>query len=203
MIVTSAEDLSQWIERFQRERRTLPPVELLKAEHHVIHVVLCAMEKVSAQLAAGRSVGRDFWHRVVDFVQNFIDGCHHQKEEEVLFPLLLGRARSERVGPIVAMKHEHVEGRALKDSLCHAANGSDPDKLCAAAETYILLLREHMAAEEQGLFEMDRRITAGRAERMRNEFRRVDRETLGAGGYDGYLELAREICRQAEREPEV
>lgn len=198
MIVAGAEDLTHWMEQFQRERTTLPPVELLKGEHHIIRGVLDAMERVSTRLATEQSVGGDFWHQVVDFVENFVDRCHHRKEEEVLFPLLLGRARSERVGPIVAMKHEHIEGRELKNALCHAANGSDPKKLCAAARTYIQLLREHMTTEEQGPFEMDRRITARRAERMRDEFRRVEREILGESGYDRYLELAREICRQAD-----
>lgn len=203
MIVAGAKELSQWIERFLRNRETLPPVDLLKGEHYVIQAVLTAMETVcggpSAGRSAGRSAGGDFWHRAVDFIQNFIDRCHHQKEEEVLFPLLLGRARSERVGPIVAMKHEHVEGRALKEALCDAAGGSDPARLCAAAATYIGLLRDHMASEEQGAFEMDRKITASRAQRMLEEFVRVERETLGEGGYDRYLELALEICRQAEK----
>jgi hemerythrin-like domain-containing protein len=200
MIVAGAEELSQWIERFLKERETLPPVDLLKGEHHVIQAVLDAMETICAGPAGSRWVGGDFWHQAVDFIESFVDRCHHQKEEEVLFPLLLGRTRSERVGPIVAMKHEHVEGRVLKEALRHAADGSDAERLCAAAAGYIRLLREHMASEEQGAFEMDRRITARRAQRMRDEFGRVERETLGEGGYERYLQLAQEICRQAERE---
>jgi hemerythrin-like domain-containing protein len=200
MIVAGAKELSQWMERFRENRPQLAPADLLKGEHHVIHAVLDALEQVSAEVAAGRPVDADFWRRVVDFVENFVDRCHHQKEEQVLFPLLLGRARSERVGPIVALKHEHVEGRALKDSLCHAANGHDPKALVQAAETYIRLLREHMASEEQGPFEMDRKITDRRQARMRDEFARVEEETLGVGGYDRYLDLAEEICRQADSE---
>lgn len=198
MTVTGSEELSQWIERLRSNRRSLQPVELLKGEHCIIRGVLDALEKVSERVAADQPVDKEFWHRVVDFVENFIDRCHHQKEEVVLFPLLLGRARSERVGPIVAMKHEHVEGRELKNRLCHAADGSDPGKLVAAAATYIRLLRDHMAAEEQGAFEMDRRIRPRQAERMHAEFARVEGETLGDGGYDRYLELAQEICRDAE-----
>lgn len=203
VIVAEPEELSQWIERFRSERQTLPPLEVLLGEHHIIGAVLDAMERASARLAGGDSGAGEFWHRAVDFVENFIDGCHHQKEEEVLFPLLLGRARSERVGPIVALKHEHVEGRELKDALCKAADGSDPEKLLAAAATYIRLLREHMKAEEQGPFEQDRRISARHARRMRDEFARLERETLGAGGYDRYLDLALEICRESGTESDA
>lgn len=196
--MAGAEELSHWIERSRRDRSGLAPVELLKGEHHVIRAVLDALERVSAGLVKGRPVDGEYWHRVVDFVENFVDRCHHQKEEEVLFPLLLGAARSERVGPIVALKHEHVEGRVLKESLRDAANGRDPEQLVAAAATYIRLLREHMASEEQGPFELDRRIPAGQAQRMGEEFERVERQTLGVGGYDRYLELAAGICREAE-----
>ncbi len=194
------EELSQWIDRLRRERQTLPPLELLLAEHHVIRAVLDAMERMAARPAGGCSMAGGFWHRAVDFVEHYIDACHHQKEEEVLFPLLLGWARSERVGPIVTLKHEHVEGRELKNSLCHAANANDPEKLLSTAATYIRLLREHMAAEEQGPFEVDRRISPRQAQRMRDEFARVEGEILGPGGYDRYLDMALELWRASRFE---
>jgi hemerythrin-like domain-containing protein len=201
LTVAETENVSQRIERYQRVRKTLQPVDLLVAEHRIIQAVLDAMETESARLSAGRPLRHEFWHRVADFVENFADRCHHHNAEDVLFSHMLGRARSERVGAIVSMKHEHVEGRALKDCLCIAANGSDASALRKAAGTYSLLLRQHMAAEEHGLFVTARALASRRAERMRREFRRVEQETLGAGGYDRYLDLAKEICREAEEAP--
>ena len=58
------------------------PTDVLKAEHRVIERVLDAAETMIDQ----PEIDRDFFEKAMDFFRNFADGCHHAKEEDLLFP---------------------------------------------------------------------------------------------------------------------
>ncbi len=48
-----------------------------------------------------------------DFIRNFVDTCHHTKEEKHLCPMLESRGMSHDSGPIAVMLLEHTEGRRM------------------------------------------------------------------------------------------
>src|SRR3989337_556391 len=84
------------------------PTEVLGDEHRVIERVLAAVEKL---LAAAPAPSLSHWKKVLDFISNFADQCHHLKEEKLLFPAMEAQGIPRDGGPIGGMLMEHGAGR--------------------------------------------------------------------------------------------
>lgn len=100
----------------------------------------------------------------LDFLDNFADACHHAKEEVLLFPAMNERGLPREAGPVAVMLSEHSRGRAqlamIQDHLADAKAGSTGAVAVVRRNLadYIWLLREHIAKEDQVLFQIARNI---------------------------------------------
>jgi len=59
--------------------------DILMSEHQVILRMITALEKATDLLEDGRAVPPEIFIEASDFIKGFADGCHHKKEEGVLF----------------------------------------------------------------------------------------------------------------------
>ena len=177
--------------------------DVLKAEHRVIERVLTALETAAKRLDAGQPISPTFFLQAADFIKGFADGCHHRKEEGVLFPAMQGAGLPGDTGPIAVMLEEHEEGRAFVASMRAAANrlqagdsGAARD-VAQAALGYASLLRHHIAKEDNVLFPMADQVLRGPAQsRLAEEIDRVEQEETGQGVHERYLALADALERQ-------
>ena len=87
------------------------PTEVLSQEHRAIENMLGALEEQIRAAPAGQPFPRRFFDEALDFFRNFADGCHHAKEENLLFPRMKERGVPENGGPIGVMLAEHEQGR--------------------------------------------------------------------------------------------
>jgi len=136
------------------------PTEVLSQEHRLIEAKLAALEVEIRAVEAGGEFRREFYEEALDFFRHFADGCHHAKEENLLFPLLRERGMPPNGGPIAVMLAEHDEGRAylkaVRDQLDAAAAGSHAarEEVWRHLGAYIQLLRHHINKEDNVLFRM-------------------------------------------------
>lgn len=171
------------------------PTSILMGEHRVIERVLTGMER----MVVNGVVDAEFLGKAVDFVRNFADGCHHLKEEDVLFPALEKAGIPRDGGPIGCMLDEHEQGRALirlmSDNMESAASGDE--KACAvvfdAVGAFVGLLRQHIEKEDSVLFVMaDRVLDEGQQASLLEEFDQVEQgENLQK--HERYVALADEL----------
>ena len=133
---------------------------ILKEEHNVIELVLTMLESVVAGVRQGESVPAEFARWSIGFFRQFADGCHHHKEEEALFPLLISRGLPKEGGPVGVMLAEHEQGRRLIREMETATeeNPVNAQRFVAAAEQYAALLRQHIWKENNVLFPMADRL---------------------------------------------
>jgi hemerythrin-like domain-containing protein len=142
------------------------PTDLLSQEHRAIESKLNLLEQELRAAVSGAPLNRAFFDETLDFFRNFADGCHHAKEENLLFPLLTERGMPADGGPIAVMLAEHDAGRAylraVRDNLDAAVGGSKGarEQVCANAEAYIELLRHHIYKEDNILFRMAKSLLA-------------------------------------------
>ena len=87
--------------------------EILMSEHRVIERVIQAMETAATYLQLGGDVRPGFFIEAADFIKHFADGCHHKKEEGVLFTALAENSLPVNGGPVGVMLSEHEQGRAF------------------------------------------------------------------------------------------
>ena len=180
--------------------------EILRNEHRIIERVVASLERAAGRLGAGEPVSARVFILTADFIQGFADGCHHRKEEGVLFPALEAAGIPREGGPIGVMLAEHEQGRHLARGMRSAAErlaSGDKDASKAVVDNalrYVALLRGHIAKEDNILFPMADRIIAGLAQAEVSEaFNRVEQEETGQGVHERFLALVDTIENEAAR----
>jgi len=140
------------------------PTDILSQEHRAIESMLDALEAQIRQAKSGDPFPRLFFDEALDFFRNFADGCHHAKEENLLFPRMRERGVPQYGGPIGVMLAEHDQGRGyLKTIREHldSAEAGDPEACNAVygnSAAYIEMLRNHIHKEDRILFRMAKMV---------------------------------------------
>ena len=179
-------------------------IDILMDEHRTIERVLDALERAAARLERDGAVRPGFFLDAVTFVAGFADGCHHHKEEGVLFPAMIESGMPPNGGPIAVMLQEHEEGRqyarAIRDAASRLDGGDAAARrpLVAAVRGYVALLRDHIVKEDDVLFPMaGQLLPPARRQRLAADFERVDAEGTKEHTPDWYRALADALSREA------
>lgn len=171
------------------------PTEILSSEHRVIEQVLDCLEALAGR---ARDEGRLDVERagiVLEILRTFADRCHHGKEEERLFPMLVARGMSTHLGPIAVMLDDHRSGREHIGRMAEACAKADTARFVPAAEGYVALLRDHIAKEDGVLFPMaESMLDEAAREVLLESFRSFEHHDLGAGTHERMLRLADELA---------
>jgi hemerythrin-like domain-containing protein len=178
--------------------------DILIAEHRIIERVLSALETQARRLQAGTPVRPGFFLDATSFFRNFIDGCHHRKEEESFFIAMMDAGLSNQTGPIASILAEHEQGRESTRAMEKAARAlaggqsSARDDLTRTTLEYVALLRQHIRRENNLLFKMaEQLIPPARQKELSVEIERIEREETGAGLHEKYLRLADALEKEA------
>ncbi len=154
----------------------------LRDEHRLILEVVGVLERILDAAAgpgrgeagggdpeAARDPDLESLRACVEFFRLFTDACHHGKEEDILFPELVGHGMPRDQGPIAVMLHEHRIGRGLVRRMARAieraSEGDAPAvaELDAAGREYVALIRGHILKEDDILFELADGLVTGPA----------------------------------------
>jgi hemerythrin-like domain-containing protein len=176
----------------------------LMEEHRVIERVLSGLEAAVASLSSGLPVRAGFFLDSADFIEGFADGCHHKKEEGVLFPAMESAGIARQGGPIGVMLSEHEEGRRLTRAMREAAQRlgagetQAKDALISNAQSYVSLLRQHITKEDRILFPMAEQVLNDtRQAEVSSAFEHIGHEETSSGVYGKYLAVAQALDEES------
>ena len=179
--------------------------EILIQEHTVIMPVLSAMERTIVSIPGGK-VHPGFFLEVTDFLKNFVDGCHHSKEEGILFKAMEASGVPVQGRLLGVMLAEHEKGRAYVRAMRAAAekwqagDSTAVQELIANARGYMVLLRMHIYKENTLLFPLaNRAIPSERQPEVEQAFERMEREKVGEGIHEKYRRLADRLQKEADQ----
>ncbi|MBM3992109.1 MAG: hemerythrin [Planctomycetes bacterium] len=177
--------------------------DILRDEHETILDVLAALESIGTRALAGAALDRGSAQEVLDFLREFLDRCHHGKEERLFFPALVALGLPREVGPLAVMSAEHEEGRWLVASMVEAladANASRAGaehRFGAAAAKFVALLRAHIDKENGVLFPMgDGMLTEVRQAALVRDMEHFEHADMEVGAHGRFLALARSLCER-------
>ena len=178
--------------------------EILMDEHRTIERLLSALDKMASRLWAGEEVHPSYFIEAADFIQGYADGCHHAKEENVLFIAMQEHGVPVQGGPIGVMLQEHEQGRTTTRAMRQAAERWEAGDTTAIndviqhARGYTSLLHQHIAKEDGILFPMaERALPPAGHEQLLAEFKRVNNEEIGEDVFEKYLDLADRLEKEA------
>jgi hemerythrin-like domain-containing protein len=178
-------------------------IDILKNEHRVIERVVDCLEQIADRGVEQGRVDALSARQALDFFHNFVDGCHRNKEEIFLFPLM--KARGLPCGPTGVMRDQHDRGLkhlwAMAAFLPGAADG-EPDALeqfVRQAHIYAQFLREHIENEDNRLYvDADRALTVEDERELLKSFDLVESNEMNAGKRERYLRLADELAEHPQ-----
>jgi len=181
----------------------MKPTEVLEHEHRVIERVLDCLVAMAGEAEQNGKLDGTAAEQALDFIRNFADGCHHHKEEELLFPMLEANGLPRDGGPTGVMLHEHDEGRkfvrAMATEIDAASNGDQPSiqAFVNAAKGFVKLLREHIGKEDHVLFPMVGRVLDQDKQTVLEEaFDDAVRTETAEPSHQQYLDLADALCEK-------
>ncbi len=179
------------------------PTDILRHEHQVVLLVLEGAERIARDIDAGKAIPIADLEQMLDFFRNFVDRCHHGKEEELLFPKMQERGLPGNAGPLPVMRHEHEEGRQFARNIASAvatAKMGEPEAQRTLPEYlrgYAELLRAHIAKEDNVLFPMaDRILEDSDQAELSEAFDKVESEEMGEGVHEQYHQLAHRLAKR-------
>ena len=175
--------------------RTPAPLALLLVDHDLTRSFLNAMEEEARRLYDGQALRPAFWERVVELVDGFIERCHRQVEERVIFPKLIEHGDEHCRQVVSKLEADHGRAHALTDGLCEGIRTGDWEGVLRMAMIYVSGLRKHMEAEEQAFGELgDLRLPDALLQQMRTEAETVEAEAMRGNGPGYFVDLIRELC---------
>ena len=181
--------------------------QILMDEHRVIERVLAALQVAAGRVSQGEEMRPAFFVNAALFIKNFADGCHHRKEEGVLFIAMNESGLPVQGGPISVMLAEHEQGRLFTRAMKDAAQKWETGDLSARAAVvqnaldYVGLLRQHIHKEDNILFPMaERLIPPGRQEKVDSDSERILHEDTVAGLHEKYLALAEVLEKESTKQ---
>ena len=174
--------------------------DILMSEHRVIERVLAALELAAGRLEQGQAVRPGFFLDAADFINGFADGCHHAKEEKVLFEAMVKAGIPKAGGPVGMMLQEHEQGRVFVRSMragvekWQSGDNAARTEVIKAANGYIDLLRAHIFKEDKILFPLaNDAILWDTQVQIAKDFERIEHEETGKGVHEKYLALAEKL----------
>jgi hemerythrin-like domain-containing protein len=130
----------------------------LTHEHDAILAALRILERM-AERAQRKQLAPGDLAEFLGFLREFVDQCHHGKEEGLLFPAMTRAGLAEHGGFIDELLAEHVQGRALIQAMAQAGTPAiNAAEFATAATAYAEHLRAHIAKENDVLFPMAERL---------------------------------------------
>ena len=178
--------------------------QVLRDEHEGVLAMLGVVEAAAYRLRDGKSVPPDLMTNAIDFFRNFVDKCHHGKEEQQLFPALTAHGLPQEGGPVGVMLEEHAQGRAfirgMSDAAQKYAQGDVAALNALVSNTvgYAKLLREHIDKENGVLFPMaDNILSDAEQGKLYDAFEQIEANEIGPGVHERYHQMIGEYQKLA------
>jgi hemerythrin-like domain-containing protein len=178
-------------------------IETLMNEHRLIERVLDGLVAFAEDTRRRGATEKPELSRFVTFVREFADACHHGKEEDVLFRVMVEHGFPRSGGPIAVMLHEHDQGRALVSILARHAvqegawSDADRQEIADASRAFSEMLRAHIHKEDAVLYPMaEQHLPPEAMEAVSAECERFEEERTGSGAHARLHALADDLVEK-------
>ncbi|MBU5454471.1 hemerythrin domain-containing protein [Caproiciproducens sp. MSJ-32] len=172
-------------------------IVLMIDEHKNIKRMLKVIRKACLDVMNGKEIDFTDFEKMIDFVRNYADKHHHEKEEKILFNRMvdeIGGAAEKLVK--FGMLVEHDFGRLyikeLEESLAKVKAGDNEAKLdvIANAISYTHLLSRHIDKEDNVAYPFARRkLCKETLNKVNMECNTFEEEKSRVGVQNKYVEM--------------
>ena len=164
------------------------------------HVYILRLTEVMQRMAKGGASDPAHLKAVVHIIQNYADGLHHKKEEDLLFPLFEQRNEGGHCGPVGVMLMEHEQGREYVKGMVENTEQFENGNQAALQLVhhnmlgYSELLQNHIYKENNILFRMADDIFSEDDQNMLlNKFDKIEYAAIEGSKIDDFVTAISEL----------
>jgi hemerythrin-like domain-containing protein len=144
----------------------------LVEEHDRIKRLLALIPYIVSKIQQEEEMDKDIIEHSAFFIQNYADGYHHAKEEDILF-----KYTDESQDIIQVMYEDHKTGRNFVKLALAGLEAGCRDDVAKGLESYRELLTQHIKKEDEILYPwIDRALTAQQVSDMLSAFVEADQD---------------------------
>ncbi|HEY9113504.1 MAG TPA: hemerythrin domain-containing protein [Bacteroidales bacterium] len=165
------------------------------------HVYILKLTEVMQKMAANGATDINHFKSVVNVIQNYADGLHHKKEEDLLFPLFEKRNSGGHCGPVGVMLMEHAEGREYVRGMVESIEEFEGGNQLALQYIhhnmlgYAELLQNHIYKENNILFRMaDNMFSDDDQSMLLDKFDEIEAGAEAGSKIENYVAAIRELA---------
>jgi len=167
-------------------------LEVLTEEHRVILKIVEVLNNSAKKLQAREEVSTEFFEKILDAMRNFVEKCHHGKEEMALFPLI--RARGGREAKAVSLLiEEHEKGRAFGKALDEAVKKNEMDNIIKSVNGYVGLLPQHVKKENVVFPTWINSLSDETKKELFKRFEEIEETVIGLGKHQEYIQTVEKL----------
>lgn len=168
------------------------PYAVLSREHRLIERGLDVLRRFCDDVMRTKTLEPTVASGLLRFLREFADLTHHLKEERILFPAIEARG----FFPGCGLVSEHERGRTRVGNMAAAVerwSAGDAEArrvFVQQARSYINMLREHIAKEDECLANAcARTFDIQDGERLAREFDELERREMGERAFERFAAL--------------
>lgn len=175
-------------------------VDLMKEEHSYIKRGLQVIRKMSISILESGGVCQEDFKNIIEFIRNYADKHHHNKEESILFKKMQEQIGEMVKAPLSGMFIEHDLGRLfisnLETALQRVKDGDNDSRVDVIANAigYADLLNRHIDKEDNAIYSFARRsLSLDALESINDECRIVEESAKEKNIQDKYIKILEEL----------
>lgn len=162
--------------------------------------MLQILVEISQRLQAKEKVNPLHLDQLIEFMKVFVDGCHHAKEEDFLFPAMEKAGVPNEGGPIGMMLMDHGEERVYVKNLVEAVseykkgNLKEVKKIIKNIKAISGLLLPHIDKENNILYMIaDMHLTKEDQNKLVKEFEKIEEKKVGKGKHEQFHKMLNQL----------
>lgn len=175
-------------------------VELMKEEHGNIKRGLQVIRKMCISILESGEVCYEDFENIIEFIRNYADKHHHNKEESILFKKMEEQIGEMVKAPLSGMFIEHDLGRLfisnLETSLKRVKDGDKDSRVdvIANAVGYADLLNRHIDKEDKVIYSFAKRsLNADALEDVNHECQLVEESAGEKNIQETYIKIIEKL----------
>jgi hemerythrin-like domain-containing protein len=168
----------------------------IKGEHAAITIILNEMKKLALDMRIGKFIDSYRIVQILDFLHTFTEHCHYEKEEQSLYPALLGHDIPWTADVInhlisehkVAHNYIHEIDTLFQEYL--SGNNQILNSLSLSMLKYVELEKKHIKIVENVLLPLCGRIfDADKLKSLAFDFKKIQNHNVGHLKHQEYYKL--------------
>jgi hemerythrin-like domain-containing protein len=166
-------------------------------EHVTIVTAVQLLSGAVRRMQDRKEMPQEFFGKVLHILRDFVDGCHHAKEEEALFPMIC-KEGAEQSNIVSMLIDEHAKGREFVRAMRGSLDSGDIAGMARNASGYSTLLMQHIKRENLIFPQWIDALQDKARKELSERFDSIEGRSIGLGKRLEYVQMIEKLKKEMQ-----